>query len=337
MSISSYRKILSIIIPLSNSKDEIDDLLEVFLDSSIEQRKKFEVIMVDDGSIDDTFKYVTKFYAKFSDLIKIYKQKIKGEGGVLNTALHHAGGKYVKILQPEDRLDKEKFSKILTFIEANSYDLVIHGWEMIDTDLKETTKPFESKDFATVPRGEIEEIPPKLKLDYKNMIYLKEVFVKNNFQAVEDFYFSDIYTTVWFMRYAKTFYDISDVVLYRKTINHDTQKNSLEKYIKYEEDFWKVLSVILTEIDPLNKASKDAITYEVYRLMLFDLTLVWGKNASPWKKHFTTIMTLLEKNVYLFENYPKSQFAKITKKGNSKSFKTYASKSLKHLDKARML
>ncbi len=337
MPMSRYRKILSIIIPLTNSIKEIDDLLEVFLDSSPKQRSKFEVIMIDDGSTDDTYKYVTKFYTKFSDLVKIYKQKAKGEGGVLNTALHHCGGKYVKILRPQDRLEKDAFSKILTFIEANSYELVINGWEMANIDLENTKKPFESKDFETLPRGEVQSIPARMKLDHKNMIYLKEIFVKHNFQAMEDVHFSDSYTTVWFMKHATSFYDISDLVLHKQTINHDTQKDTLEKYVNHENDFWKVVSAVITNIEPLNKNTQEAIIFEIYRLSLFDLALVSEKDAMPWKERFTAMMPLMEKNVYLFDDYSKSHFAKLTKKGKSRAFKSYASRALQHLDELRML
>ncbi len=332
-----YRKSLSIIIPLNNSKKYIDTLLDVFLDCSTEDRQKFEVILVDDGSKDDTFKYLTKFYKKY-EIFNILKLKEpKGEGGVFNAALKEAKGKYVKVLHPEDLFDKDAFVKMLSFVEANEYDLILHGYELNDK-VQHVSKAPEQEGFARLGRGElVNGLPSNTYLSFKNMIYKKEVFTKNEFKAVEDFFFSDIYTSIWFARHSYTFYSLQDLDVYKYSVSNETQKIALENYVKYQGDFWKVLSIVLTEIDPLNDKTKELVAASIFRYALFDLALVWGKNKEPWKKHFNRIMNLVEKNVYLYDEYKGSILSRKTMNGKKIGFGNYATKVLKHLDKIRMI
>jgi glycosyltransferase involved in cell wall biosynthesis len=190
-----FNKTLTVIIPVNNSKEYIDRLLDVFLDAPSVVKAKYEVIIIDDGSTNGTYKYLEKFYAKYKGIIKIYKQKNKGEGGVINNALQHTAGKYIKILHPEDTLDLESLSEILNFLEANDYDLIINGYELNDRNTGERKKPSEIG-FDFLGRGEVEGLGPLTGFSHKNLIYRTEMIKKFNFKAVEDFYFTDMYTTL---------------------------------------------------------------------------------------------------------------------------------------------
>lgn len=329
------KKALSIILPLNNAVTKIDQLLDIFLDASEDAKEKFEVIIVDDGSTDETYKHLKKYYYKYK-IFKITKQSIKGEGGAINTALDQVTGKYVKILNQDDSFDKDGFNEVLQFTEANHYDLIINGYTLVDDEQGEEREP-SLKKIDYLGRGEIPGLGKKTSLSYKNMIYKTEVFKNNDFKAVENFFFSDIYTTIWFMRHAKTFYALEDITLYKYSITKESEKLSLENYVKYQQDFWKVLSIVLTEIDPLNEFTHDCIVNTIFSYALFDLALVWGKNKEPWKKHFMRIMNLVEKNIYLYEDYKKSVLCKKTMNGRRISFNKFATNLLKDLEIIRMI
>ena len=83
----------SIIIPSFNRVDEIKELL-----SSIEQikfpREKFEVIISDDGSSDNTAETVKQFQQTSSYQLKYYNQNNKGPGAARNLGMDKAKGDF---------------------------------------------------------------------------------------------------------------------------------------------------------------------------------------------------------------------------------------------------
>lgn len=91
MSKFPYR--FSVIVPTFNRLDEIRELLES-LEKQLLSKDKFEVIIVDDGSRDETEAYILDLIKKGSLNISFYKQDHKGPGPARNTGMEHAKGEY---------------------------------------------------------------------------------------------------------------------------------------------------------------------------------------------------------------------------------------------------
>jgi len=97
--------IVSIIIPTYNNHDELNNAL-----CSIEKidypAENFEVIVVDDGSNDDTGAYVADFMdkSKFS-LVYVYQEN-RGPAAARNVGIHKAKGDYILIIDSDCYVDK---------------------------------------------------------------------------------------------------------------------------------------------------------------------------------------------------------------------------------------
>ncbi len=94
--------LVSIIIPTYNNGPVICEAIECSLNQTYENR---EVIVVDDGSTDDT-KHRLK--NKYDSKIIYVRQGNKGTGGARNTGIRNASGKYLQFLDADDLLDPEK-------------------------------------------------------------------------------------------------------------------------------------------------------------------------------------------------------------------------------------
>lgn len=100
---------ISVIIPTFNEQDVILDCLKSLSHQTIQD---FEVILVDDGSTDDTVKLIKKFRSpKFG--VKLYRQNHLGAGVARNLGAKHARGEIFVFVDSDMTFDK-KFLQDLT-------------------------------------------------------------------------------------------------------------------------------------------------------------------------------------------------------------------------------
>lgn len=110
--------LISVIIPLFNREEYI---LET-IDSVIEQtHTNWELIIVDDGSIDNSYKVVAE-KAKADARIFLYKRdkEPKGAPTSRNIGIEKSKGEYIQFLDSDDLLANDKFEKQLAIFSENS-------------------------------------------------------------------------------------------------------------------------------------------------------------------------------------------------------------------------
>jgi glycosyltransferase involved in cell wall biosynthesis len=91
--------LFSVIIPAYNCEHLISETLE----SALAQRyQDYEIIVVNDGSTDNTAQVLAAFCSRYGDRIKVIHQENKGEGGARNTGIFNARGKYLAFLDQDD-------------------------------------------------------------------------------------------------------------------------------------------------------------------------------------------------------------------------------------------
>ncbi len=90
---NNYKFIFSVIVPTYNRADEIIELLDSFEKQSI-PKMDFEVIIVDDGSTDNTEKIINDYITNQKINISFIKQNHKGPGEARNLGMQNAKGNY---------------------------------------------------------------------------------------------------------------------------------------------------------------------------------------------------------------------------------------------------
>lgn len=99
--------------------------IERFLSSIVSQNcNDIEVILVDDGSADNSVKII-KDYIKKYNYIRLYSLEHAGVVAARTFGLKQAKGDYVMILDSDDFLEKKSLKRIKSICESNNPDLVI--------------------------------------------------------------------------------------------------------------------------------------------------------------------------------------------------------------------
>lgn len=106
-------KKFSIIVPVYNCQDYIERCIESVLKQGT---KDIELIIIDDGSTDNSGLFLDE-YAKENSLIKVIHKKNEGVSAARNDALNIASGKYILFLDVDDFIDDNYIKEINKIID----------------------------------------------------------------------------------------------------------------------------------------------------------------------------------------------------------------------------
>jgi len=105
--------VISVIIPMYNVEKYIAQSINSVLKQTYHH---FELILVDDGCIDNTLSIVNTFY---DPRIRVIHQKNRGLSGARNTGIDSARGIYVALLDADDYWGVDKLTKHIQHLSAN--------------------------------------------------------------------------------------------------------------------------------------------------------------------------------------------------------------------------
>ena len=168
--------LLSIIIPTYNSANY---LLRCVKSTEIIKNYPVEIVIVDDGSTDDTAECVTAMIGCGYNIIYIY-QNNNGPGYARNAGIKASSGKYITFIDADDTYDDKQLLKLLSSIEGinSEFDIICFGYRMIGVNgsevdcLKYINSDFINPLGVYLKNGNIKDV-------VWNKIY-KSKLVKNN-------------------------------------------------------------------------------------------------------------------------------------------------------------
>lgn len=161
----SGKVLLSVVIPSYNAEKTICAAIE-----SVDKhgtKNDVEIIIINDGSTDNTEKKCTEYISSHKTEHVVYKlvnQPNAGHGSAVNYGIKHAKGEYLRILDADDYFDAKKFGEYLNFLAECEDDLVCSDYKEINRNNEKVFhwhddgKSFKEKLYEEV----IEETSPYL-------------------------------------------------------------------------------------------------------------------------------------------------------------------------------
>jgi len=114
---------VSVIIPAFNASAFIHKAIDSVL---LQTYHPVDIIVVDDGSTDDTIESLLPF----ENLVRIYRQENKGPAAARNLALRNAYGRYIMFLDADDSILPHKLSRQVAILESTPHI----GWTYCDIE-----------------------------------------------------------------------------------------------------------------------------------------------------------------------------------------------------------
>ena len=116
---------VSVIVPVYN----VEKYIRVCLDTLVHQTlSNIEIIVVNDGTKDDSQKIIDEFSSLYPDKIIALKKENGGLSDARNYGLEHASGAYVGFVDSDDYTDIEMYQKLYEKAKQENADIVVCGY-----------------------------------------------------------------------------------------------------------------------------------------------------------------------------------------------------------------
>ena len=119
---------ISVVMPVYNKEMYLDKTLQCILNQSY---KNFEVIIVNDGSTDNT-KKICDEYAKKDSRISVYHIENGGVSNARNIGLKYVTGEYIQFIDADDCINEDVFKAYIEILEKDKYDIIFTSYNKVD-------------------------------------------------------------------------------------------------------------------------------------------------------------------------------------------------------------
>ncbi|EHZ2782108.1 glycosyltransferase family 2 protein [Vibrio parahaemolyticus] len=125
------QSLVSIIMPSYNSEGTILESIQSVLSQTY---KNWELIIVDDRSIDNTWQVIQTYADKY-DNIRVYQNKENlGAGASRNFAIKKARGRFIAFLDSDDLWTEDKLAEQIPFMLENNYPLTYTHYSRFNSE-----------------------------------------------------------------------------------------------------------------------------------------------------------------------------------------------------------
>jgi len=118
---------ISVVIPFYNEEDNIEPLYEQLSSILIKMDRKYEILFVDDGSTDNTFRNMLKVRTNDENVKIIKLRKNFGQSAALKAGFDHSNGNIAISMDGDLQNDPADMPELIKKIETEDYDVVC-GW-----------------------------------------------------------------------------------------------------------------------------------------------------------------------------------------------------------------
>ena len=180
--LSNFLKV-SVIVPAYNAQDFIAKCLDSLVNQTIDS---YEVLVINDGSSDNTQAVVEAYHEKYPEIIKPFSKPNSGVAGTRNLGVSMACGEYISFVDCDDYVDFDYLERMYDKAKEEDADVVSSPVTYIRDDLVE--KRYYSKRKFGKPAIDEPYILIKSNAYCPNKIYRRQFWLDNKFEFVNQWY-----------------------------------------------------------------------------------------------------------------------------------------------------
>ncbi|MBQ2986137.1 MAG: glycosyltransferase family 2 protein [Tyzzerella sp.] len=246
----------SVIIPVYN----VEKYIRKCLDSVLSQTYcNYEVIVVNDGSTDDSQSIIEE-YANKDTRICGYMKENGGLSDARNYGLQYVTGEYIVFLDSDDYLETGLLQHLYDVLSAGGHvDLIRYSFQKVDEDGNILQKII-SQDYKNLKLDDI--VGKILETDYVepawSYAYRTVFFVKNGFKYPKGYYHEDYGLTPYIILKAKSVSSSSYIGLnYVQRAGSIMNSGAYEKEVRKAEDVLELYLKLKKRIEDLTVTEKN--------------------------------------------------------------------------------
>ena len=181
-------KKISIIIPVWGVEQYIGKCLDSLVNQKLED---VEIIVVNDGSPDNSQKIIDEYVKKYPDKVKSYIKENGGQGSARNYGIEVSTGEYIAFVDSDDFVELDMFEKMYKKAKKDKSDIVVCGSYNVSEDYSKKEKDVFVNNYDT----DLENVLFG-KMAVWNKIYKRNIIIDNKITFKEKVWYEDLAFTL---------------------------------------------------------------------------------------------------------------------------------------------
>ena len=302
-------KLISFTVPCYNS----EAYMRKCIDSLLVGKDEVEIIIVDDGSTDNTGIIADEYVEKYPTICRVCHKANGGHGSGVNKGIELSTGLYFKVVDSDDYLEENALLELLDTLRDHvnnkeEADLYITNF-IYDKQYDSTQYVSEYKKNFPVRRffewKEAKALKLWKMLLMHSLLYKTEKLRESGLVLPEHtFYVDNIFAYVP-LPYMKKIYYL-DVNLYMYYIGRPGQSVTIDNVVKRYQEQIRVMNIMLeaynyNDICKMDKPLKKNMLHILYAIMNNTIFFTTAKNSSERRKLYYDMWNNLkarDKNMY---------------------------------------
>lgn len=289
----------SVIIPLYRGKEYIEDCIKSL---SVQTYSDFELILMDDGSPDDTYDFVAEVLKKFPTLnARLFRQENSGVARTRNKCVTLATGEYVAFMDQDDTVMPDYLETLMKQTESGECDIALCGY---------VRRTDEGKILKTVSLCEDSFSKYRIVAPWAR-IYRRAFLLDNGLEFLPTACGEDTYLTLQAYALTENIRIACGYTGYVWRYNPSSVSNTKQRSVKIADDACDTFEKIVAVLPSERHSKREDEEYFFIRACLFYLLFSsHAEKASDVDYAYNRYFSFLEKN---FPNYMKNPLIGIAK------------------------
>ena len=243
---------VSIIIPVYNTEKYLIDCLESLVNQTLDSK---EIIIVDDGSTDDSYK-ISRKYADNYTCVKVFKKENGGQSSARNLGLSKASGEYIMFVDSDDFIELDTLESMTLLADKYQADIV-RGKYIYCNESGEVEKYDKAKDlnYYNTPLKGKEYLVEAIKSNSYDIVPVvncirKSYLDQTNLQFIEGVFYEDQEYTLKLLTLGNPTVVQTNKYFYYYRINRESTTNTHS--LKKAKDILNVIEEMIIYINKSN-------------------------------------------------------------------------------------
>lgn len=275
---------LSIIVPIYNVEDYLEECLKSLYNI---KNIKLEIILVNDGSKDNSFKIMKKFKEIYPEKTVLMDKKNGGLSSARNAGMKAAVGEYISFIDSDDFVDSDEFEKFFREGQKDKLDVMVGnmryytpektGDSLFRSDIVKNSGVVNGTNFF----WNLFQKPKCFREEVVDDIYKREFLLKNNIWFNESIVHEDSeFTPLVYLKAGKVRYIDRAFYFYRQRTGSIMNKVSEKSMISLE----MICEKFFIECNNLNSAKGKEVLSSL--ILSFYSVVVYKRynGAGDWKR-----------------------------------------------------
>ena len=285
---------VSVIVPVYDVEDYIDKCLDSLVHQTL---KDMEIIVVNDGSPDNSEEIIKKYEKKYKN-VKYVVKKNGGLSDARNYGLKYAKGDYIGFVDSDDYVASDMFEKLYNKIIEDDSDVSVCEFVYVYPDGK-MVRSYSNLNYTNEVDKKYLISPPMA----WTRLYKKDLFKELSFK--KGIYYEDLEMNPKVLKYTKKISFVDEGLYY-----YIVRNNSIMRQNTFKEKLLHIFDILDNNKKLLYKDYPDEIEYMYIDHLLRNASLRFMEYDN-YKENINRIVNIFKKD---FPNWKKNKYLKQSSK-----------------------